>query len=222
VALSDDREFLAMTFVVIDFETLTPAGRPAEPIEVGAVAGRFTPDGQWRESGRYTALMRPPGDVAITRFDIVQTGLTEGILRTQRPQAQVMAQLDGRLTAPPYRLVAHNAHTEAAVIGGQRQHCPTLAATPLLCTVKLARIAYPQLRSHRLNELLRHLDISKPANRHRALPDVELTVRVLHAVLAAGTAARKWATLRDLDLPAGVHVKPDRAGDTDAQRVTLF
>ncbi len=138
MALTDDHQFLGMTFVVIDFETLTPAGRPAEPIEVGAVAGRFTQDGQWRESGRYTELMRPPGDVAITRFDISQTGLTEQILRAQRPQAQVMAQLDGRLTAPPYRLVAHNAQTEAAVIGGQRQHCPTLAATPLLCTVKLA------------------------------------------------------------------------------------
>lgn len=222
MALTDDHQFLDMTFVVIDFETLTPAGRPAEPIEVGAVAGQFTPDGQWRESGRYTALMRPPDDVAITRFDVAQTGLTERILRAQRPQAQVMAQLDGRLTAPPYRLVAHNAQTEAAVIGGQRQHCPTLAATPLLCTVKLARIAYPQLRSHRLNELLRHLNIPKPANRHRALPDVELTVGVLQAVLAAGTAARTWATLRDLDLAAGVYVKPDRAGDTDVQQVMLF
>lgn len=135
MALTDDQQFLAMTFVVIDFETLTPAGRPAEPIEVGAVAGRFTPDGHWRENGRYTALMRPPDDVQVTRFDVAQTGLTEQILRAQRPQAQVMAQLDGRLTVPPYRLVAHSAQTEAAVIGGQRQHCPTLAATPLLCTV---------------------------------------------------------------------------------------
>ncbi|MGH3983162.1 MAG: 3'-5' exonuclease [Pseudonocardiaceae bacterium] len=222
MALTDDLQFMAMTFVVIDFETLTPAGRPAEPIEVGAVAGRFTPDGHWRESGRYTALMQPPDDVPITRFDTAQTGLTAEILRAQRPQAEVMAQLDGRLTAPPYRLVAHNAQTEAGVIGGQRHHCPTLAATLLLCTVKLARIAYPQLRSHRLNELLRYLNIPKPANRHRALPDVELTVRVFQAVLAAGTSARKWATLGDLDVAAGVYVKPDRAGDADAQQVMLF
>ena len=222
MALTDDGEFLAMTFVVIDFETLTPAGRPAEPIEVGAVAGRFTADGRWRESGRYTALMRPPDDVAITRFDIAQTSLAEQVLRAQRSSAQVMAALDGRLAAGPYRLVAHSAQTEAAVIGGQRRHCPTLAATPLLCTVKLARIAYPQLRSHRLNELLRHLDIPRPANRHRALPDAELTVRVFQAVLAAGAAAGTWATLRDLDVAAGVHVKSDRAVSANAPHVTLF
>lgn len=131
MALTDDHQFMGMTFVVIDFETLTPAGRPAEPIEVGAVAGQFTSDGQWWESGRYTALMRPPDDVQVTRFDVAQTGL-----------------------------------------------------------------------------------------RHRALPDVELTVGVFQAVLAAGTAARKWATLRDLDLAAGVYVKPDR--DSDAQQVMLF
>jgi DNA polymerase III subunit epsilon len=211
-----------MTFVVIDFETLTPAGRPAEPIEVGAVAGRFTPDGHWRESGRYTALMQPPDDVPITRFDTAQNGLTKGILRAQRTQAQVMAELDRRLTAPPYRLVAHSAQTEATVIGGQCQHCPTLVATPLLCTVKLARIAYPQLPSHRLNELLRHLNIPKPANRHRALPDAELTIGVFQAVLDAGATAGKWATLRDLDLAASVSVKPDRAKDAGAQQVMLF
>ena len=29
-----DPAFLAVTFVVIDFDAVTPAGRPAEPIEV--------------------------------------------------------------------------------------------------------------------------------------------------------------------------------------------
>jgi hypothetical protein len=35
-----------VTFIVLDFETLTPPGRPPEPVEVAAVAGRIGPDGQ--------------------------------------------------------------------------------------------------------------------------------------------------------------------------------
>ncbi|MEV6987429.1 3'-5' exonuclease, partial [Sphaerisporangium sp. NPDC051017] len=202
-----DPDFLAMTYLVIDFEALTPTGRPAEPIEVAAIAGRFSATGAWRELGRYSALMRPPDDVPITSFDVRQNGLTEEVLRSQRPQAEVMAELDGLLTTPPYRLVAHSAHIEATLIKGKRSHCPTLAATPLLCTVKLARIAYPELHSHALNELLSFLRIPKPADRHRALPDVQLTVAILQAILSAGVEAGAWRTLWDLQIAAGVYVK---------------
>ncbi len=218
-----DPQFLATTLVVIDFETLTPAGRPAEPIEVAAIAGRFAGSGHWQEISRYSALMRPPDDVPVTRFDLAQNGLAPEFLRTQRPAGEVMAELDNRLTEPPYRLVAHSAQTEAAAIAGQRRYCPVLAATPLLCTVKLARIAFPELRSHALNELLRYLRVPRPADRHRALPDVELTVAVLQQILTTGLAAGKWATLRDLDAVGGVQVKPERANADDAaQQPTLF
>jgi DNA polymerase III epsilon subunit-like protein len=221
VALTDE-EFLATTFVVTDFETLTPTGRPPQPIEVAAIAGRFTPDGAWQESGRYTSLMRPADDIPITRFDIAQNGLTEELLRAQRRPSTVMAELDARLTSPPYRIVAHSAHTEATVLGGQRRHCPTMAATTLLCTVKLARIAIPELSSHKLDALLKYLRIAKPDDRHRALPDVVLTIEVFHAILAAGAAAAKWKTLRNLDVAAGVYVKPERSGEADAEQGALF
>jgi DNA polymerase-3 subunit epsilon len=129
-----------------------------------------------------------------------------------------MAALDARLTRPPYRLVAHSAHTEATVIAGQRQHCPVLAATSLLCTVKLSRAAFPELASHRLDAVLRFLGIPVPADRHRAMPDTELTVQVLQAALAEGRERRLWATLRDLDAAAGIAPRPaaNRAGNAQA------
>jgi DNA polymerase-3 subunit epsilon len=206
MVILDDPAFQEYTFVVIDFEGLTPKGRPAEPIEVAAVAGSFR-GGQWAESGRFSSLIRPPDDVSVTPFDTAQTGLTEAVLRTQRPAALVMASLDARLTAPPYRLVAHHAPTEAGLIAGQRAHCPTLAATPLLCTVRLARAVYPDLPSHSLNAVLHHLGIPLPAGRHRALPDVEVTVDVFARVLADGAADGHWSTLRDLDHVAGMPPK---------------
>jgi hypothetical protein len=53
----NDPAFNQTTFVLIDFETLTPTGRPAEPIEVAAIAGRFH-EGSWAESARFHSLMR--------------------------------------------------------------------------------------------------------------------------------------------------------------------
>jgi DNA polymerase III epsilon subunit-like protein len=141
----DDPAFLGATYVVIDFESLTPTGRPPVPVEVAAIAGRFSPAGDWEETGRFQSLMRPPDDVPVTSFDQAQTGLTARELDGQPPAAQVMAALDARLARPPYRLVAHSAHTEATLIAGQRQHCPVLADTSLLCTVRLSRAAFPEL-----------------------------------------------------------------------------
>ena len=42
---------------MIDFESLTPAGRPPVPVEVAAIAGRFTPAGDWEETGRFQSLI---------------------------------------------------------------------------------------------------------------------------------------------------------------------
>jgi DNA polymerase-3 subunit epsilon len=211
----DDPDFLSATYIVIDFEALTPAGRPPVPIEVAAIAGRFTPAGSWEETGRFQSLMRPPDGVPVTRFDHAQTGLTAQELAAQPPAAQVMAALDTRLTRPPYRLVAHSAHTEATLITGQRQHCPLLATTSLLCTVRLSRAAFPELPSHRLDTVLRFLSIPIPASRHRAMPDAELTVAVLQQALAAGHERHLWATLHDLDTIAGIFPRPaaNRADD---------
>jgi hypothetical protein len=47
-AVLTDPDFGAVTWIVIDFETLTPAGRSPVPIEVAAVAGRFDQTGRKR------------------------------------------------------------------------------------------------------------------------------------------------------------------------------
>ncbi|MFE7588153.1 exonuclease domain-containing protein, partial [Kitasatospora sp. NPDC057512] len=154
--LMRDPRFADTTLVVIDFEGLTPAGRPAEPIEVAA------------------------------------------LLATAPPAAQVMAGLDAHLSAPPYRLVAHHAHTEAGLIAHQAEHCPVLAATPLLDTIGLAKAVLPHLGSYRLDNLLGHYGIPRPADRHRAMPDVQVTAKILELLLAEGCAPRRWRTQLEL------------------------
>ena len=64
-SLTEDPAFLATTFVVIDFETTTPTGHPAQPVEVAALALRYR-HGAW-DTGRHfhipdSAARVRPGD----------------------------------------------------------------------------------------------------------------------------------------------------------------
>ncbi|WP_316527572.1 3'-5' exonuclease [Kitasatospora brasiliensis] len=219
--LTQDPRFAATTFVVIDFEGLTPAGRPAEPIEVAALALRAD-GGRLVEAGRFESLIRPPADVPVTPLDTAQTGITAALLADAAPAAEVMARLDANLTRPPYRLVAHHASTEAGMIAHQAAHCTILAATPLLDTIRLAKAVAPGLGSYSLDNLLGHYGIAKPVDRHRAMPDVEVTAQLLARLLAQGCAAGRWRTLLELDMAAGLQPKRLPPATPEAEQNALF
>ncbi|MEU3607975.1 3'-5' exonuclease [Streptomyces sp. NPDC035033] len=219
-ALLKDARFAATTLVVIDFEGLTPAGRPAEPIEVAALTLRPA-GGRLEEVGRFEELMRPPADVPVTALDVRLKGITRRMLSSAVPAAEVMARLDAYLTAPPYRLVAHHASTEAGIIARQAEHCPVLAATPLLDTLRLAKAVVPGLGSYGLDALLGHYGVPRPAGRHRAMPDVEVTAQVLARLLDEGCAAGRWRTLLELDAVAGLRPKKPSTA-VEAEQRPLF
>jgi DNA polymerase III epsilon subunit-like protein len=202
--LTDDPDFRAATFLVIDFEGTTPKGHRPEPIEVAALALRHRPGLGLVETSRYQSLIRPPAHAPITPFDTDQNGLRPHDVEHASPAAHVLADLDRHLGDPPYLLVAHNAHTEAAFLYDYREHCPTLASTHLLDTIKLARLAHPGLPSYGLDHLMVHLRIPRPRNRHRAMPDVEVTTALFTHLLTAGTKAGHWRSLRDLLATAGL------------------
>lgn len=92
----------------------------------------------------------------VTAFDQRVTGITAQMLATARPAAQVLAALEQHLAVSPCRLVAHHAPSGAGLLDRHRQHCPALAATALVDTVRMARAVIPHLPSHRLDEVLRH------------------------------------------------------------------
>ncbi|WP_372412701.1 PolC-type DNA polymerase III [Streptomyces luteireticuli] len=193
--LTEDPDFLATTFVVIDFETTTPAGYPAQPIEVAALALRYEA-GAWKETGRSQSLIRPPTFAPVTPADTAQTGLTPEQLQQAPSPAEALGALDRRLTAgTPYLLVAQHAATEAGVIHNQAEHCPTLARTDFLDTIPLAKHLIPGLPNYKLDTLLAHFGIQQPADRHRAYADVDVTAQVLLRLISA---ANENAGLGDL------------------------
>jgi DNA polymerase-3 subunit epsilon len=206
-SLTQDPEFGAVTFIVIDFETTTPAGYRPEPVEVAALSLHVR-DGDLAHAGiRFQSLIRPPAHAPIISSDSQQTGITAAMTASQPDASIVLARLDAQLSPEPAVLVAHNAPTEAGILYDYRAACPRLATTAFLDTVKLARRAYPQLTSHSLDTLLHHLHFRVPPGRHRAMPDVEITAAVLARILTDGPATGKWRTLADLRRAAGYQAK---------------
>jgi DNA polymerase III subunit epsilon len=105
-SLTEDPAFFATTFVVIDFETTTPSGYPAQPIEVAALALRYQ-QRAWARVGTSTSLIRPPAFAPVTPADTAQTGLAPGQLMQAPTPAEALGALDRRFTPDaPYLLVA--------------------------------------------------------------------------------------------------------------------
>lgn len=184
-ALTQDPDLRGTTFVVIDFEATTPAGHPAQPIEVAALALSYTPAG-WAETGHFTTLIRPPDFAPVTWANTAQSGLRPEQFTDAPDPAQALGALDGRFDGQRrYLLVAQHAATEANIIHHQRHHCPRLACIDLLDTIPLAKHLLPGLDNYKLDTLLRHFGIPHPADRHRAAADVKVTARVFTRLLDA-------------------------------------
>jgi DNA polymerase III epsilon subunit-like protein len=208
-----DVEFASTTFVIIDFEGTTPARHPAEPIEVGVVLLYPTRDGM-DCAGRFEALIRPPAHAPLTDADTRQTGITAPMLADRPPAPTVLAELDVLLKDPPYVVVAHHASTEAGILRRYAHACPTVAATPMLDTVALAKKCRPGLASYALDALLNFYGIAIPAARHRALADAEVTGHLLTRLLADGARTHRWSRLAQLRQLAGT---PPPAGASTQQ-----
>lgn len=188
-------------FLVLDFETLTPRGRPPEPIEVAAIL--CTPETA-ASGARFSRLIRPPDDVDFTSFDVGQTGIQPEDVENASLAKQVLAELDRSLHGVPVVVVAHNANYEAGVVRRYSTHCPTLSGSPYIDTVTLARFLLPKLPNHKLDTLLTHFGLRFSGRRHRALPDTEATLVVFTRLLALGVSTRQLSTELALMRAAGI------------------
>lgn len=202
-SLTEDPAFLATTFVVIDFEATTPAGHPAQPVEVAVLALRCR-QGAWARAGSFTSLIQPPAFAPVTPAHTAQTGITAEQVAQAPAPAEALGALDRRFTAgTPYLLVAHHAATEAGIIYNQREHCPALACVDLIDTVAFARQVVPDLPNHKLDMLLAHFSIKQPVDRHRAYADVEVTAQLFFRLVRAADDMPEFSGLAPLMKAAG-------------------
>jgi DNA polymerase-3 subunit epsilon len=209
-SLLADEEFRATIFHVIDFEATTPRGFRPQPIEVAVISLSLRGTGL-AETARFTELMCPPGHAPVGPLDTSQTGITPQMVATVPTAAEVLAGLDTWVVKPgPRLLVAHHAPTEAGILYDYRKYCPQLAAADLLDTVRLSRVLYPDLPSHALDVVRDHLKIPPPPNRHRALPDTELTAQIFQHLMEEGSRAGTWSSLQQVRKLGGYKAKANQ------------
>ncbi len=158
---------------VIDFETtgLSPAmGDRATEIAIVLLEGT-------RVVGRFQSLMN--AGVRIPRFIEEYTGISNEMVRSAPPAAEVMAEAARFVQGAP--LVAHNAsfdrrfwEAELARLGE-----PPPADAPFACTMLLSRRLYPQCGSYRLGSLAAFHALPSAGRAHRAMADAEVAASLL-------------------------------------------
>lgn len=152
---------------ILDVETtgLDPAS--SHVIEVGVL---FVAPGTPPQPRRW--LVRPPGPVP--SWITALTGLDEGALSAAPPFGEIEPELRAALAG--WTVVAHNAAFERSFLG------PLLAQVPVVDSCVLTHLLYPELPSHALDALVRWAGVG-PGAQHRALGDVEDTLKVLEVTL---------------------------------------
>ncbi len=193
-------------FVVVDFETVTPKGRPPEPLELAAM--RLLPGLVVDPHFQFSELIRPPTDAPLTAFDTRQTGIREQDIADAPGAATILHRFDMCLGQERPLLVAQNARYEAAIFQRFAACCPQVATLSFLDTMALGKHLVPGLINYTLDTLARHFQLAIPANRHRALPDVELTIQILQHLLQGYLEKAPQATIVDLLRIGGIKPPP--------------
>jgi DNA polymerase-3 subunit epsilon len=158
---------------VIDFETtgLSPAmGDRATEIAIVMLEGTQVVD-------RFQSLMN--AGVRIPPFIEEYTGISNEMLRSAPPAAEVMAQASRFVQDAP--LVAHNASFDqrfwASELG--RLGAGPRTDPPFACTMLLSRRLYPLAGSYRLGSLAAFHSLPSAGRAHRAMADAEVAAALL-------------------------------------------
>ena len=164
--------------VVLDVETTgISAARGERVIEIGAVR---VVQGKLEE--RFSSLIatsRPilPGALAVHR-------ITPAVLAGQPGPEEVFSDFAHFIGNDI--LVAHNSGFDMRFLKAEFARLGQRLTNSHYCTLKLSRLCYPDLRSHKLEILGRYLFGALPGVRHhRALDDAELAARIMLRIFAA-------------------------------------
>lgn len=181
-------------FVVIDVETA--CSRVSSICQVGIVGFR-----EGRECFAYETLVDPRD--AFSPFNVDIHGITAdqviGAPHFGAIHAQVAGHLGGRIT------VAHSAFDKGALAAACTLHDCAPIETRWLDSVRVAKRAWPDLPSHRLNVLAQFLGLEH--RHHDALSDARAAGQVIvHAMAHTGLGLEEWLAV------------PPRAGGRAAPR----
>ena len=168
-----DLSMLPEQFIVLDLETTGLSPTKNEIIEVGAVKVN-------RDSNNHTtfqALVKPSKKVPKKITEI--TGITQKMVDSEGEEiGSVLKELVDFIG--DLRLVTFNAEFDMGFLNEASKSHGLLIKNPVSCALKMARRAWPGLKSYKLVDLANMGGMSSKGN-HRALKDCELTITVYTA-----------------------------------------
>ena len=156
--------------IILDFETtgLSPDCGD-RTIEVGAVVVE-----EGAIVDRFQSLMNP--GIKVSGFIESYTGITNQMLSTAPPVAEVMRRLAGFIGRHP--LVAHNASFDRRFLDAEFARIGHARRQEVACSMLLARRIYPEAPCHTLETLVRYKNLQTTGVHHRALADAEMTAHL--------------------------------------------
>lgn len=200
-----------MLFAITDIETTGSHAAGNSIIEIGIVLydGTHVVD-------EFQSLIDP--GVPIPPFITTLTGIDDDMLRKAPPFHQIADALEEFLEGAVF--VAHNVGFDHSFIRAEFAAIGRAWNPPRLCTMRMARKAYPGLRSYGLANLCQHFHIHNE-DAHRALSDARAALEVFrHAseVLgASGIQSLLGRSVLEIQLPPNLNrdeflALPERPG----------
>lgn len=167
-----NKELKDQAFMLIDFETVTPKGVSPEPIQLGLVQ---IDNLQVSSTKRKSWFIKPPSFATLTMFDTQQTGITEKDLENAKSSNQIFDILEEICGKNDYIFIAQNANYELNICKRFYEGRNKLSKIKFVDTIKLAKLAFPNEKSYKLDKLAELFSIKIPKTRHEALTDCVLT-----------------------------------------------
>ncbi|HUN94156.1 MAG TPA: exonuclease domain-containing protein [Burkholderiaceae bacterium] len=159
----------------VDLET-TGADPSRERItEVGIVAVDI--DGDSVRVTEWSSLVNPGRPIPATIRGL--TGIDESMVRDAPPFAAIADDVLERLRDGLF--VAHNAHFDYGFLRAEFERAGLALRVPMLCTVRLSRLLFPDRGSHSLDAIIERFGIDGEP-RHRALGDARAIWRFSEAL----------------------------------------
>lgn len=195
-------------FVVVDVETA--CSRASSICQIGIVGFRDA-----REVFAYETLIDPCDD--FSPFNMRVHGISCDHVVGKPTFAHIHEAVDrhlgGRVT------VAHSFFDKGALAAACRVHARPLIETTWLDSVRVAKRAWPDLPSHRLNVLTKFLGVRH--KHHNALSDARAAGMVIvRAIEHTGIELADW--LKPLNTRSGPAPKPAADGPLKGHRVALL
>lgn len=167
-----NKDLREQSFIVIDFETVTPKGVPPEPIQLGLVQIDNLQVSQTKQTSWF---IKPPSFAPLTEFDTQQTGITENDLQNAKNSNEIFNILEEVCGRNDYVFIAQNANYELSICKRFYEGREKLSKIKFIDTIKLAKLAFPNEKSYKLDKLAELFSIEIPKTRHTALTDCILT-----------------------------------------------